>query len=230
MSDKIKIENLYRLTTKSLRPLFTQAKETKRILSGKEYDTSLECNVSFSRSSFNKEYKFFLKVFYRLHSLEECTEESLRLEWTTPEGEDRERIVKLETKESNLLKGEKVYYFSNNGRLFRTLYSDGWGVFFREEIEGKTIYKAQTLSKNLREFFAQLKADEFLSGIEGSGRHLLYKGRYTPFAKKALRKREYLNQHPLSPDMEIGYFLKGTKRRSSKGVKRPSLRGKKFNV
>lgn len=223
MSSRTEIESLWRIKLSYLKPLIDASKELRNLSHAEKKVRVLKWGVTLKREYYAFTEELALRVYYffkpRISVVtgEEILEEAIRFIWEAPDGTERKMEIELEYRESNLGKGYREYYFRDRGyNLCRTLYSDRWGMYSREQLRGKVIYRLQKESHKLREYRKHERADNILS-LVGTGRHLLWKGQPTPFAKQAI-KAKMLRE--TEPDIFTATFIDRRKYRKSKSSSR----------
>lgn len=202
MSRRVEIENLWRIKLHSLKPLLDASKELRDLppeekkRSGVKWALRYRWERYYNTEEFNIEVIYHFKPRTNLGTGEEILEEAITFRWSAPDGSQREQEIELEYRESNLGKGYREYYFRDKSyNLCRTLYSDRWGLYSRWQLQGRVVYRQQNETKYKREETTYFRAEDILTNRKG--RHLLWGEQLTPFAKKCLKAKEYLDTHPM---------------------------------
>ena len=200
-STKVVIEYLWRIKLSHLKPLLDAAKALRELPQEEKKRMGYKWQLSYSKSGWGDIVDFPLRVRYHfkprisLATGQEVLEEAILFQFTTPEGEEREVDIELEYRESNLHKGYREYYFRDRGyNLCRTLYSDGRGIYSRQQLQGRLRYYNQNGSHKMRELDKHQRADDILTSLKG--RHLYWKGQPTPILKQALKAKELREKNP----------------------------------
>ena len=221
MGKLVEIEQLWRVKLSHLKPLLDASKWLRELPPEEKKRSCVQLALRYSREGYYTE-ELKMEVFYHfkprthLGTGEEILEEAITFRWSAPDGSQREQEIELEYRESNLGKGYREYYFRDMSyNLCRTLYSDGWGLYSRALMEGRVIYRQQKESRLRRTCTSNNRAEDILSNTRG--RHLLWKEKLTPFAKKCIKAKEYLDAHYI----ELAEVLLGGKKRGRKPKEKP---------
>lgn len=204
MTDRIEIESLFRLKLSHFKPIIDKAKEVQALPIEQQLTARLRWEIKYTLHRYLEEiFPLEVELYFSKRLGGEITDAEGRpvidpilvLRWESPDGLPKEKELPLLSRESNLGKGYKEYYFYCSG-LCRTLYSDRRGIYSRDQIRHRVIYKQQKESRVERTFSKHLRADNILSDLYENHRHLFYKGRLTPFGKQAQKAHDLRAQDP----------------------------------
>lgn len=228
-STKVVIEDLWRIKLSHLKPLLDAAKALRELPQEEQKCIAYKWQISYSKSGWGDKVDFPLSVRYHFKPRissdtgQEVLEEAILFQFTTPDGEEREVDIELEYRESNLHKGYREYYFRDRHyNLCRTLYSDGRGIYSRQQLQGRLRYHNQNSSRKMRELDKHQRADNILSSLRG--RHFYWKGQPTPILKQALKAKELRDTNPNI------YALVWEDRRKGRKPKAPNAQSKNIAI
>lgn len=224
-TDKINIEQLFRIKLAHLKPLMYAAKELRRLPPPERKGKTIGWGIEYSRGEYVRlhfKLTYHFKTRTHLGTGEELVEDAILFEYTTPDGELKKQDIDIVSRESNLGRGYSEYYFMDSSyNLCRTLYSDRWGIYSRQQLTGRVRYEKQGNSRKLRKLNRHLRADKILCSI--NGRHLLYKNRLTPIGKQAIKAKELRMEEP---DIINTIWEDGRRNRK----KKPEIQRRNINI
>ena len=224
MTEKVQIEQLWKIKLSNLKPLIDASKELRDLPPEEKKIRAIVWSFSYSREyyAFTEHLAFKVRYHFKprthLGTGEEILEEAILFEWESPDGEQLQQDIELEYRESNLGKGYREYYFRDGAyQPCRVLYTDGRRLYSRDELRGRVVYKQQLQSRADRGITSYWRAEDILEEVRG--RHLLWKGQLTPFAKKCLKAKEYIDTHRYDMEEALIPKKRGRKPKASKAPK-----------